>query len=109
MVGRRVVFDTSVARPAPVDACRACGASLPWVRKEDLREVAFDWRCRPGHHPRTFELRCRDCKRLSVVYEASGGQLAFVSDQAGALRQVRDRARDDAAALARFDDRDRDR
>jgi hypothetical protein len=109
MPGRRVVVDMNVAHAAPVDACPGCGVSLAWVRKEALRLVAFDWRCGPGHHPRTFELRCRDCTRLAIVYETKAGGLAFVGDQDGALRHTRERAHEDAVLLTRSDGRDRDR
>jgi hypothetical protein len=58
------------------------------------------------HHRRTFELRCRNCRRLAVVYETTTGNLAFVPDQAEALRHARDNARDGATELARADRRD---
>jgi hypothetical protein len=89
---------------------------MPWLRrvarvgpKGAPPHVAFGWRCRPGHHPRTYELRCRECNRLAVVYETTTGELAFVPDQDGALRQVRERAREDAVVLTRADVGDRDR
>lgn len=106
--GRPVVVDVSGALE-PIEACPGCGASFAWVTRASLREVAFDWRCRPGHHPKTFELRCRDCKRLSIVYDAGDGTLAFVPNQDDAVRVARDRAREDAISLDRFDGRDRDR
>ena len=74
--------------------CPGCGASLAWVTANDLRRVRFAWRCLPGQEPKTYELRCVDCKRLVIVYERGSG-LALVRDQSRALGTVRNAERED--------------
>jgi hypothetical protein len=95
MLRRRIVDLESAA--APVEVRCSCGVSLEPSRAEDLRRVSFPWRCAPGKEPKTYELRCRSCRRLLIVYKTREGELAMVPDQESALRQVRERTRDEIA------------
>jgi hypothetical protein len=109
MAGRRVVVDMKVREPAPADRCPGCNALFDGPSKRDLRQVELQWRCLPGKHPRTFELRCRSCSRLAIVYETTTGYLAFVSDQAASLRAIRDITRENTVPPTRSRSRDRER
>lgn len=107
MVSRPVVRDMKARPPSRPFVCSGCGASLDWVTTRDLRRVHdVVWRCAPGKQPETFEVRCRDCSRLLLVYSVQGAPLEVLRDENGATRRAvveatRERAEDDVRGRVR--------
>lgn len=99
MAGRRVVVEANaLGAPALATSCPWCNASLSWAKKVDLQPIVHSlFRCRSGHHPRAYELRCRECNGIAIVYDAENGLALLSGDQKELLRRVRELERESFA------------
>lgn len=96
MSGRKVIIDPEERRSALQTACPTCGtplsslnlATLQPIRRNLFRNVII------GLH-RTFEARCRSCRRLLVVMEGDHGLVLVPGDQDALLRWIREADRED--------------
>lgn len=100
MATRPIVIDVeSLTTRQPGDACPACAASMAWARYghgTPIRQQVF--RCSRGRQPKVFEVRCRACGQLVIMYEVGQRTAVVPGDQAELRRWIREQERDALAS-----------